>query len=177
MKTVDYPACHSMDTTWFAVDKDGNIAIMESGEDGAIPLKINIQMEFSDFLEEHAQLIGNNLFRLNINDEIIEDIISKCRKLDELEEYSSGFIILKENTEWNDLNIDIEEWAYAIQLSKEKRLYYFEDFSTTIPQLNKAIKEGKIISGLITTSIGWTDEDNYENSSAQLLGLYYDEAD
>ena len=107
MKTVDYPACHSMDTTLFAVDKDGNIAIMESGEDGAIPLKINIQMEFSDFLEEHAQLIGNNLFRLNINDEIIEDIISKCRKLDELEESSSGFIILTENTEWNDLTLSL----------------------------------------------------------------------
>jgi hypothetical protein len=33
----DYPAAHSMDTTWFAVDRDGHIGIFESGESGAVP--------------------------------------------------------------------------------------------------------------------------------------------
>ena len=33
----DYPAAHSMDTTWFAVDRDGNVAVFESGEAGAVP--------------------------------------------------------------------------------------------------------------------------------------------
>lgn len=35
---TDYPAAHSMDTTWFAVDKDGFIAVMETEEEGALPL-------------------------------------------------------------------------------------------------------------------------------------------
>ena len=34
---ADYPAAHSMDTTWFAVDQDGHIAVFDSSEDGAVP--------------------------------------------------------------------------------------------------------------------------------------------
>jgi hypothetical protein len=34
---LDYPAAHSMDTIWYAVDRDGHIAVFDSGEDGAVP--------------------------------------------------------------------------------------------------------------------------------------------
>src|SRR5688500_5905944 len=33
----DYPAAHSMDTIWFAVDRDGHVAVFSSGEAGAVP--------------------------------------------------------------------------------------------------------------------------------------------
>ncbi len=33
----DYPAAHSMDTLWFAVDRDGCVASFYSGEAGAVP--------------------------------------------------------------------------------------------------------------------------------------------
>ena len=33
----DFPAAHSMDTRWFAIDRDGHVALMESGEGGAVP--------------------------------------------------------------------------------------------------------------------------------------------
>jgi hypothetical protein len=33
----DFPAAHSMDTYWFAVDQDGHVAFFESGEAGAVP--------------------------------------------------------------------------------------------------------------------------------------------
>lgn len=36
----DYPAAHSMDTTWFAVDRDGYVAEFFSGENGAVPLGV-----------------------------------------------------------------------------------------------------------------------------------------
>jgi hypothetical protein len=35
---ADYPAAHSMDTTWFAVDRDGFVAVFASGETGAVPV-------------------------------------------------------------------------------------------------------------------------------------------
>jgi hypothetical protein len=35
--SCDYPAAHSMDTTWFAVDRDGHVAVFESSEGGAVP--------------------------------------------------------------------------------------------------------------------------------------------
>lgn len=37
MEPCDLPAAHSMDTTWFAVDEDGHVAVLETGEAGALP--------------------------------------------------------------------------------------------------------------------------------------------
>jgi hypothetical protein len=36
---IDYPAAHSMDTGWFAVDRDGHVAYFESREVGAVPME------------------------------------------------------------------------------------------------------------------------------------------
>jgi hypothetical protein len=33
----DFPAAHSMDTCWFAVDRDGHLAVFDSGHEGAVP--------------------------------------------------------------------------------------------------------------------------------------------
>ncbi len=33
----DFPAAHSMDTTWFAVDELGHVASFESYENGHVP--------------------------------------------------------------------------------------------------------------------------------------------
>ncbi|BDG05424.1 hypothetical protein [Anaeromyxobacter oryzae] len=33
----DFPAAHSMDTAWFAVDRDGHVALFQTGESGAVP--------------------------------------------------------------------------------------------------------------------------------------------
>jgi hypothetical protein len=33
----DFPAAHSMDSCWFAVDRDGHIAVFDTGESGAMP--------------------------------------------------------------------------------------------------------------------------------------------
>jgi hypothetical protein len=35
--TTDFPAAHSMDTTWFAIDADGCVGIFSSDEGGAVP--------------------------------------------------------------------------------------------------------------------------------------------
>jgi hypothetical protein len=37
MPPEDFPAAHSMDSTWFAVDKDGFVAYFSTGESGAMP--------------------------------------------------------------------------------------------------------------------------------------------
>jgi hypothetical protein len=34
---ADFPAAHSMDTAWYAVDADGHVACFFSGEDGHVP--------------------------------------------------------------------------------------------------------------------------------------------
>lgn len=36
--STDYPAAHSMDTTWFAVDRDGHVGCFYSSEAGSVPV-------------------------------------------------------------------------------------------------------------------------------------------
>ena len=52
----DFPAAHSMDTTWFAVDADGRVGLFESYEAGAVPRRFleaaRVQYGFYDFVAE-----------------------------------------------------------------------------------------------------------------------------
>ena len=52
MKTLDFPAGHSMDTAWFAVDLDGRVAAFESGESGAVPVDAYLGEEALGLLDE-----------------------------------------------------------------------------------------------------------------------------
>src|SRR5687767_8900820 len=69
----DFPAAHSMDTMWFAVDPDGNVAVFDSGEAGAVPVDGYVGEDHYELLEtlrkaghrsgvvwEVAQLLGNH---------------------------------------------------------------------------------------------------------------------
>ena len=33
----DFPAAHSMDSSWYAIDKNGHVALFDTGAGGAIP--------------------------------------------------------------------------------------------------------------------------------------------
>ena len=46
----DYPAAHSMDMFWFAVDKDGNVALFDTGEGGSKPKGIFPVFDEEEFL-------------------------------------------------------------------------------------------------------------------------------
>jgi hypothetical protein len=48
----NYPAAHSMDTDWFAVDADGNIGIFVSSEAGAVPKSLQKSIDFEEFISK-----------------------------------------------------------------------------------------------------------------------------
>src|SRR5688572_22263668 len=54
----DYPAAHSMDTFWFAVDRDGHVAMFSSGEAGAVPVEGYLGEEWGETLEGLKKLPG-----------------------------------------------------------------------------------------------------------------------
>lgn len=54
MSPSDYPAAHSMDTDWFAVDADGHVALMKSGEPGPVPVGLEAQRSGHDVLKTLA---------------------------------------------------------------------------------------------------------------------------
>ena len=61
----DFPAAHSMDTTWFAVDRDGHVACLMSWESGAVPEAACLEPgeghrlleEFRSASEQHSEVV------------------------------------------------------------------------------------------------------------------------
>lgn len=47
----DYPAAHSMDTSWYAVDGKGNVALFDTGAGGAVPDRA-YSPDMADYLDE-----------------------------------------------------------------------------------------------------------------------------
>lgn len=56
LSQTDYPAAHSMDAHWFAVDEQGHVAVFHSGESGAVPAGMH-SLDQYQFGEELARLL------------------------------------------------------------------------------------------------------------------------
>ena len=63
---ADFPAAHSMDTMWFAVDRDGRVGCFDSGEAGAVPDRA--------FGDESSKAAYKPLLRLPVSGEVIYDL-------------------------------------------------------------------------------------------------------
>jgi hypothetical protein len=59
---IDYPAAHSMDTTWYAVDAAGHVAQFTSGENGHAPVLVENSWKQAMIEIESAWYL-NQLFR------------------------------------------------------------------------------------------------------------------
>jgi hypothetical protein len=54
---ADFPAAHSMDTSWYAVDPAGHVALFESGENGNAPVRAESHFFLNDlFRARHPDL-------------------------------------------------------------------------------------------------------------------------
>jgi hypothetical protein len=66
---VDFPAAHSMDATWFAVDRDGHVGVFESNENGAVPAEVDASIgQIDDAVEtalEPLPVTGEPRFELS----------------------------------------------------------------------------------------------------------------
>jgi hypothetical protein len=54
---ADYPAAHSMDTTWFAVDREGLVACFDTGENGAMPASAYHEEGFGGAMLDRLQAV------------------------------------------------------------------------------------------------------------------------
>ncbi len=61
---ADFPAAHSMDTTWYAVDADGVVAVFDSGEAGAVPNAAAVSMSPGDSTFDSFPLDAVRIARL-----------------------------------------------------------------------------------------------------------------
>jgi hypothetical protein len=66
----DFPAAHSMDTTWFAIDADGHIGMFDSFDSGAVPSDWQWhQYRTIDLIREWCELSGG-LLKLDLHERL-----------------------------------------------------------------------------------------------------------
>jgi hypothetical protein len=170
----DFPAAHSMDTDWFAIDADGNIGVFQSGEGGAVPLSDPILREhqriknledlFSLMAKDYpyhfvpiktsSQLLIKSLSLKKLQERIDEWIsfLSKCTSYDDLKssEYSEMeihdlLLVLNSEDVISQLAIKNIDDAFGLHFAGEKIVVFVSHCS--IPILQHLVDEEKILAG------------------------------
>lgn len=108
----EYPATHSMDTSWFAIDADGNVAIIEFGDDGPVP----------DFVGQNDIYIPDVMFKamaidehhglpcLLLTDEQIDVMLSYSMPKEEMPySYSVWYEVKGKKNVIEHVNVDLDE--------------------------------------------------------------------
>lgn len=81
----EYPATHSMSTSWFGIDKDGNVALFDFNENGPVPQ--GIPEECDDSLIEFTFTSEEGYFRnLHLKDEQADIIIKTLEEIESLKD-------------------------------------------------------------------------------------------
>lgn len=182
MKDIDYPAGHSMDSQWFAVDKDGNVGFFETGSEATMPVQFKRQWSWIDFIEEYTDKISNNLHKLILSEQRVSEIIGYCKQenVTELikeaqnEQYLffEGFLLLNDGYTWEDLNFEeaLEkcEYDFALLVSENRQLYYISDVYDIYDVFLDALQENKIVA-CVKADLGSTSEDDESDINISIL--------
>ncbi|MDD4149259.1 MAG: hypothetical protein PHE33_04465 [Bacteroidales bacterium] len=185
-KDLDFPAGHSMDSQWFAVDKDGNIGFFETGQSATMPIQFDLEGNWKDFIKEHTCKISKGLHKLVINESLVNDILSKCKEenveklVKNAEEdyfYFEGFIVLNDKVEWQDLmfeeSLANDDYEFAILVSEDQKLYYISGVYDFEEIFISVLKAGKIKSCVMTDlSFPYDPRFNIEGLDMIYLGGY-----
>lgn len=136
MKTdKEYPATHSMSTSWYIVDDEGNVGIMEYNENGPVPWDVE-DTDPNELKYGHREYVSGNgskteVIKFNLTDEQILDLLhSPHRPSEECSWYDCAVRIDKEKTErFLSLckNPDIDQ-DYVFCISENLAIYTFDAF-------------------------------------------------
>jgi hypothetical protein len=170
----DFPAAHSMDTDWFAIDGDGNVGVFQSGEGGAVPisnwglrrhLKIeNLEDLFAFMAKDYpyhffpiktsSQILVKSLSLKKLQERIDEWILflsgsisyddSKTCEYSEMKIYD---ILLLLNSEDVIPQLEIEniDDAFGLHFAGDMVVVFVSHCS--IPILQSFVDDGKVLAG------------------------------
>jgi hypothetical protein len=180
---TDFPAAHSMDTTWFAIDADGYIGIFDTCEGGAMPKDLtpfhpdSIQFQ-SELLEILAADSGRLIDRSAVDiDFILEKIsqtnsrkeIRRLEKLSKERKFIFSFYGLFLVTSNPDIIVELQRQSrLVIELYHDDTQSIVYTHSCGLDWLKNAIESG--------TVVGFT-EDMLLECNLNLLGWYVYDCD
>jgi hypothetical protein len=161
---TDFPAAHSMDTTWFAIDADGCVGIFDSSEGGAVPKDLtkvtNNEIEFEgDLLELLAKDSGRLIDREAIDLEFIlqsmslENLLTEIRENEKsrqehsrTKEFDIYGLFLAVTTEEVITELQ-QQSATVIELYRDSTKIILYSGLCELAWLRQAIASGKVLSG------------------------------
>ncbi len=168
----DYPAAHSMDTTWFAVDKEGNLALFDSGEGGAVPYSNHrVKMGSIDSLlleiaqnYEHRVLKSktpNHYIEKHLSLEKLQNSVSKALKNKERRLHNC-FLLLSSDAAISHLGIEETDYNYGVRFAGKMTIIYL--YFCRIPLIQELIEKGLILAG--------EDRNRWDYNVCSMLGFF-----
>ena len=130
MKTdKEYPATHSMSTAWFAVDAEGNVAILDYDDNGPVPVFVPESSEEEIICEYFAtQIPGEPFLRWNFSEEEFERILASQSACEfELEEEQDDIFNAV-------VKVDISRFDKFLEAAR-----LFEEYNTICINLEKGL--------------------------------------
>ena len=177
--TKEYPATHSMSTSWFGIDKEGNVAILDFDDNGPVPTGVPEtspegiifeQMVDStkdipslNFNDDQATEILKELVKYNGDEDIYCGIYSTIIQVDieRLEEFEA--LIIRGNEEAGS-NLD---WK-TIVLNKKLGLYLVNTDAWKEIRIEQLLRSGFIKNKLPYELSIWFN-DKWDNEKNQCL--------
>ncbi len=142
IKDKEYPATHSMSTSWFAIDNEGNVALLEFNENGPVPAIAHEDSIEGVIIDRFVDESGK-IRRIILTQEQVDLLIS-CLTFNpfDLENIFFNHIVLRIDTDLNEEfhKIFLGYEDALILFSEEKGLYFFESIEDDDMELKIAQK-------------------------------------
>lgn len=129
IKDKEYPATHSMATSWFAIDCEGNVALIDFNDNGPVPDVVGSDESFESIIVEHFVDKSNKIRRTILTEEQI-DLLVSCLDFEPFNKDDEHIIL--DDRIWR-INPQLKDDFFKIMegyenslviLSEEKGLYY-----------------------------------------------------
>jgi hypothetical protein len=145
----DFPAAHSMDTSWFAVDADGNVGTFRSSENGAVPKTLKVPLRLEEFMEELPK-DERGIVQLSVDGSLVSQNTSLEALWEDMEDEDMMFdpgdmmfdliLVLESKAVIDELIPDV-----CLQFSGSEVVVYVDGCS--IEKVKNLIETGKILRG------------------------------
>ena len=136
IKDKEYPATHSMATSWFAVDCEGNVALIDFNNNGPVPTVVQ-EESFESIIAKHFVDKSNKIRRTILTEEQV-DLLVSCFDFEPFNKDDEHFIL--DDSIWR-IDPQLKDDFFKIMegyedslviLSEEKGLYYIVYLSEKI---------------------------------------------
>lgn len=146
----EYPATHSMSTSWFAIDLDGNVAILEFDDNGPVPDGIPETSSEDVFLDTMVEK-ENGIRTVHWTDDQVEEMLKRMSDFDEHMDLDMDSIV-QIDTSQTDCFVQMfsslpqkSYSCYFVCFSEPKGLYFANFYELTEEQKGKLIRQNIIL--------------------------------